>query len=145
MRKMLLTAVAAAPLIALGACAGPFEETAAVETPAATTEATGRDAAWSFWDTDRDGVLTRDEYDVIGTDFTRVDADASGVIEEDEYGAWATETWGAEDDAQAAGLFDEWDDDDDLALTEDEWADDEAFFLWDEDASGALEDDEGWL
>lgn len=150
MRKMLLAAVATAPLLALGACAGEgvFEDTAAADTAIGTeAEVAAVDAGpgWGMYDADRNRMLTRTEYGAIGDDFARIDEDASGIIEEDEYANWAETNWGPEYETESAGLFDAWDDNDDLGLTEDEWGDEEEFFLWDDDRSGVLETDEGWL
>jgi hypothetical protein len=136
MRKILMTAVAAAPLFALSACAGDAGPYDSAYGPG--------DRGWFAYDADRDGVVNEQEYAAIGDDFDTIDADDSGYIDEREYGMWSNEVW--ENDyggQQSATLFDEWDENDDFGLTEDEWADDDSFMEWDEDDNGVLEDDEG--
>ena len=89
-------------------------------------------------DADENGEITEEEWGAYGESFGEYDADQSGFIDEEEYGTWA-EAEGVEDEegelfGACAG--------DDEQIAEDEWFGDETFGEYDEDESGAIEDDE---
>ncbi len=101
---------------------------------------------YGTWDANDDGILSQDEYGAIGDSFGEYDANGDGFVNEEEYAGFADAGWGEENE-QTAGLFNEWDDNEDNQLSEDEWGDEEEFAGWDENQSAALEseEEEGWF
>lgn len=93
------------------------------------------------WDRDANAALDREEFDAGMADrgvYQRMDARADGVLDSDEF---------------YGGVFDLWDDDDDLAVNEDEFGATGAdwygemeehgeFDAWDANADGVIGEDE---
>lgn len=101
---------------------------------------------YGTYDQNQDAMLTEDEYGAFEQDFAEFDEDESGDINQDEFRAWGEDTWGEDyNEEETAGLFGEWDENQDAALTEDEWGGGDEFADLDENESGTLEEDEGWF
>lgn len=90
MKMLHTTLLAAAAAVLLSACAGnePVELTqaAAAGQPARPAGGHGLDAFLGSYDTNRDGVVTRAEFDALRVQrFRSADRNGDGVLSEDEY------------------------------------------------------------
>lgn len=99
---------------------------------------------YETWDTDRDGVVDEDEFEVASAgdigdigDFADWDADRNGALSEDEFYSGAYDVW----DADRNGLLSQ----DEFGAGSDAWLGDtdmSDFTAWDVDRSGLLDDEE---
>ncbi|WP_126173060.1 hypothetical protein [Altericroceibacterium xinjiangense] len=92
-----------------------------------------------LFDTDRDGLFERAEYDAFRTNnFGTWDANRDNRIDRNEFTTgWRNVGW--DDDASAFGAFD---DDADGFLGMNEFFGDDEFGVWDESRDGVLDGDE---
>lgn len=91
MKILHTTLLAAAATVLLSACAGnepakPSMQTSAAGQPARPAGGHGLDAFLGGYDTNRDGVVTRAEFDAVRVQrFRAGDKNGDGVLSEDEY------------------------------------------------------------